>query len=289
MILTLFAPARRLFFSAGPNPALTCAGGWIMVLQNSMRVSSFGYTDIGRKRDFNEDSFLNAVLSEGAAPAGSIALLIVADGIGGHAGGEVASALAVETVNAHVVESLKAGVPAESGGRILEEAFTLANDIVFRRAAQSDHLTGMGTTMVAALIAAGHAYAANVGDSRLYHIRGESLSLISRDHSWTAEQLRLNFLSAKDISRSPFRNMVTRSIGFSESIAVDTFDFDLQTGDGLLLCTDGLHGPLPEKDMLKIFRPKEEPEKISRALVRAADRAGGRDNITAVVARILGD
>jgi len=254
-----------------------------------MRISSFGHTDIGPKRDFNEDSFLSAVLSDGAARFGPITLLIVADGIGGHAGGEVASALAVEKVNAHVVGRLKAGTPAESGVRILEEAFTVANDVVFRRAAQGDHLTGMGTTLVAALIAEGHAYAANVGDSRLYHVRGEAISLISRDHSWTAEQFRLNLISAKDISRSPFRNMVTRSIGFSESIAVDTFDFDLQMGDGLLLCTDGLHGPLPEKDMLKIFRTNEEPEKISRALVRAADKAGSRDNITAVVALILGD
>jgi protein phosphatase len=254
-----------------------------------MRISSFGHTDIGRKRAFNEDSFLTADLSGGAAGVGPIALFIVADGIGGHAGGEVASALAVETVNSHVVGSLKAGPAAENGAGILEEAFTLANDVVFRRAAQGDQLTGMGTTLVAALIAGGHAYAANVGDSRLYHIRGETCSLISRDHSWTAEQFRLNLLSAHDISRSPFRNMVTRSIGFSEAITVDTFDFELQEGDGLLLCTDGLHGPLPEKDILRLFGKKKDPEEICRDLVQAADKAGSRDNITAVVVRILGD
>lgn len=244
-----------------------------------MHILMAGLSDIGSKRDLNEDSWLCAEVP------GPAFLLAVADGIGGHASGEVASAEAVETLRAIVTERMAAGGAAGLPS-VLEEAFLRANENVFRRASQTEHLNGMGTTMVAVLIAGERAAAANVGDSRLYLVRDKAVSQVTADHSWAAEQARAGLLTEADVSRSPFRHMVTRSIGYAEALAVDTFALDLRPGDGLLLSSDGLYGPLQAKDVLKPFRRKKKPEDICRALVHAADKAGSRDNITAVVALV---
>ncbi|MCX6559325.1 MAG: protein phosphatase 2C domain-containing protein [Candidatus Aminicenantes bacterium] len=245
-----------------------------------MRILMAGLSDIGSRRDLNEDSWLCAELP------GPAFLLAVADGIGGHAAGEVASAAAIETLRAVTAERLTAAGAAPDLAAVLEEAFLRANESVFRQSSQTEHLNGMGTTMVAALIAGERAAAANVGDSRLYFVRDKAASQITADHSWAAEQARAGLLTEADVSRSPFRHMVTRSIGYAAALAVDTFVLDLRPGDGLLLSSDGLFGPLEAKDLLKPFRRKKHPEDICRALVRAADKAGSRDNITAVVALV---
>jgi protein phosphatase len=215
-------------------------------------------------------------------------LLAVADGIGGHSAGEVASAAAVEILRKAVAERL-----AESGAAppavVLGAAFLKANEAVFHQANGTEPLNGMGTTLVAALIVNGKAAAANVGDSRLYWVREGALSQVTRDHSWAAEQVRARLMAAEDVARSPFRNMVTRSIGYAAGLVVDTFELDLRPGDALLLASDGLFGSLEEKDLLKPFRRKKTPDDICRALIRAACKAGGRDNITAVVALVGAD
>ncbi len=250
-----------------------------------MRFLIAGSSDIGRQRDLNEDSFLSVEILPGPAY-----LLAVADGIGGHSAGEVASAAAVETLRAVVAERLAAGANPPGGlADVLREAFGRANAEVFRRASSLDHLNGMGTTLVAVLAAGGRAVAANVGDSRLYLVRDGALTQITVDHSWAAEQVRSKLMDEADVRRSPFRNVVTRSIGAAEAPAVDTFPLDLLPGDRLLLASDGLFGPLGEKGLLKSFRRRRKPESACRALVRAANKAGGRDNITAVVAAIEAD
>jgi len=251
-----------------------------------MRVDVFGATDIGRKRAFNEDRFLVAETPAAVALGeGPVLLLAVADGIGGHAGGDVASAMAMDTLKARVFERLPSPWDPLTAPAVLVSAFNAANEAVYVHARDTDHLTGMGTTLVAALIAGSRVFVANVGDSRLYHIRGGIASQITLDHSWAAEQRRVSSMSDKDISRSPFRNMVTRSIGFAETLEVDTFTMDLKAGEGLLLCTDGLYGPLKEKDILKAFRKRRTAQDVCRKLIRAAVKAGSRDNITAVAAR----
>ncbi len=252
-----------------------------------MGIDVFGVTDIGRKRAFNEDRFLVAETAASVLPGeGPVLLLAVADGIGGHAGGDVASALAIDTLKSRVMESPPSFWDPQTAPSVLVSAFVAANDAVYAHARETDHLNGMGTTLVAALVSGSRAVVANVGDSRLYHIRGKIAAQVTLDHSWAAEQRRMSSLSDKDISRSPFRNMVTRSIGFSDSVEVDTFTVDLAAGEGLLLCTDGLYGPLKEKDIRKPFRKRRPAEDICRRLIRAAVKAGSRDNITAVAAKI---
>lgn len=255
-----------------------------------MRFLTAGLSDIGRQRDLNEDSFLVSEIPLAApSEAGLAYLLAVADGIGGHSAGEVASAAAVETLRAIVAGRLALPGPVPDLAALLREAFASANEEVYRRATATAHLNGMGTTLVAVLAAAGRATAANVGDSRLYLGRDDALTQISVDHSWAAEQVRSKLMAEADIERSPFRNVVTRSIGGAEPPAVDTFELDLRPGDTLLLASDGLFGPLEDKALRKPFRRRRKPESICRALVKAANKAGGRDNLTAVVAAVEPD
>jgi serine/threonine protein phosphatase PrpC len=252
-----------------------------------MSIEFFGHSYIGRKREFNEDSLLCADFSDGnPGRPQPFYLFAVADGIGGHAGGEVASALAVQTLMEKFEQLPDAGEASLDLKGILEGAFHQANRLIYRRGAEAERLTGMGTTLVAAAVTANTALVANVGDSRLYLIRGDSLSQISQDHNWAAEQLRRRLLSEKEIVRSPFRNLVTRSLGYGPETEVDSYRVPLQDGDWLLLCTDGLYGYLPDRAILKNFKKGENPENVCRTLIRAADKKGSLDNITAVVVRV---
>jgi protein phosphatase len=253
-----------------------------------MRTNFFGLTDIGKKREFNEDRYLCADFSD-AVPEEKrpLHLFAVADGIGGHAGGEEASSLAVQTLRETLEPGIRSGSGDIAGPELIEEAFHRANEIIFRKSTETDRLAGMGTTLVAALVSGMRTVAANVGDSRLYLVRGKTLTQISRDHSWAAEQLRLKVLSENDVARSPFRNIVTRSLGFAASVSVDTFEVELKDQDYLLLCTDGLYGPLGERGILRVFKKHHGPTDICRRLVHLAEKSGGRDNITAVVVQVF--
>lgn len=252
-----------------------------------MLIEYFGHTYIGRKREFNEDSLLCADFSDGNPGwPQPFYLFAVADGIGGHAGGEVASALAVQTLMEKFEQLPGAGKAAPDLKGILEGAFHQANRLIYRRGAEAERLTGMGTTLVAAAVTTNTALVANVGDSRLYLIRGDALSQISQDHNWAAEQVRRRLLSKKEIVRSPFRNLVTRSLGYGPETEVDSYQVPLQDGDWLLLCTDGLYGYLPDRTILKNFKKGESPENVCRTLIKAADKKGSLDNITAVVVRV---
>ena len=251
-----------------------------------MNIRYSGLTDIGRRRPSNEDRFL-CVSLDGRGPGEEPwTLLAVADGIGGHAAGEVASAMAVEVLARDVARQRASGDGAGPGDRVLRESILRANQEIFLKANLSREQRGMGTTLAAALIGGRTAVAANVGDSRVYRIRGRELAQVSCDHSWAAEQAGSRGLSDEDVRRSPFRNMVTRSVGYAETVEVDTFPLDLGPGDAVLLCTDGLHGLVPGAEILKIIRKHTAPEAAARALIKAANKAGGRDNITAVLARI---
>jgi len=246
----------------------------------------FGHTDIGTKREANEDNYLCVDLSPEIPPKnGPTALLVVADGIGGHAGGAVASGLAAESLKEHFLLRLKGAADPPPWLSLLAESFQKANERIFEKISEDHRLTGMGTTLVAAVANMDKAYVANVGDSRAYLVQGEEIIQVSQDHSWVAEQQRLNIMSPAEIEHSPFRHMITRSLGFEATTRVDLFEEDLEGGDFLMLCSDGLHAVVPDKEMLKIFRRSSDPEKICRKLLKQAARAGSRDNITAVVAR----
>jgi len=253
-----------------------------------MSLDFFGATDIGRKRETNEDDFLCLDLSVNAPALGRpLYLFLVADGVGGHQAGGRASALATESVRNFFTSRLGA-LPADADWTsLLAEACREANARIYELAEQNTEWNGMGSTLVAALVNGGTAHLANIGDSRAYRLSRKSVVQISRDHSWVEEQRRLNSLSEEEINQSPFKHMITRSLGYEPGVEVDTFDVELQEGDYLLLCSDGLYGVLSDAEMLKIFRKNKKPEKICRRLIEEANRAGSRDNITAVVALTL--
>jgi serine/threonine protein phosphatase PrpC len=254
-----------------------------------MTLEFFGFTDKGKKRETNEDDFLCVDLSKeikGLEPP--VFLLLVADGVGGHQGGDQASSLASETLREFFKSRLGPAASPPDWPRLLEEACQEANARIYAQASRDRSLSGMGSTLTAALVSGNAAFLINVGDSRAYRIHRQEIRQLSQDHSWAEEQRRLKTLSEDEINNSPFKHMITRSLGYEASVKVDSFQSSLAEGDYLLLCTDGLYGILSNRDILKVFVKHKEPEKICRRLVHEADQAGSRDNITAVVARFWG-
>jgi serine/threonine protein phosphatase PrpC len=245
-------------------------------------IDAFGLSDVGRVREANEDNFILYGLktSDSSPPP---FLLAVADGIGGHAGGAVASGLAIDVLKEEM-SAWAATTPRPDIRAALGAVVQKANRKIFEKAAAETALVGMGTTLVAAVVEDRNATIINVGDSRAYYIRDGSLSQITQDHSWIAEQRRRNLLSERDIQNSPFKSMITRSLGFNEAVEADLFDLVVDEDDYLLFCTDGLYGPLPEKKILKAFKRRRRAKDICPVLIRTAKEIRGDDNITAVVA-----
>jgi protein phosphatase len=254
-----------------------------------MTLEFFGISDKGTKRETNEDDFLCVDLFKEVNSLKEAAhLLLVADGVGGHQGGDQASSLAAESMREFFKTRLGQTSAPPDWPRLLEEACLEANARIYQKASQDSALSGMGSTLVAALVSGGSAFLANIGDSRAYCLRRDKIIQLSQDHSWAEEQRRLKTLSEDEINHSPFKHMITRSLGYEPSVKVDSFQVSLEDGDYLLLCTDGLYGILSDKDMLRVFKKHKEPEKVCRRLVQEADQAGSRDNITAVVALYRG-
>ncbi|MFW5876449.1 MAG: PP2C family protein-serine/threonine phosphatase [Myxococcota bacterium] len=245
-----------------------------------------GLTDVGRRRVVNEDAFLHD---------DALGLYIVADGMGGHAAGEIASQEAVETIHGMVGrerEALRAMEEAPPGHaetlrpalRVLESAIQAATYMVFGLAQHEPERQGMGTTVSALLIRGVHGITAQVGDSRIYLVRGGTASILTEDHTLVAWQVKQGLISADEAVRSPHRNVITRAVGSREYVQVDTQVLECHPGDGFLLCSDGLHGYL-------------EPEEIppvcdlgaplaTKRFIEMANERGGRDNITAVVVEV---
>ena len=255
-----------------------------------MPVEAFGHTDRGKVRKANEDDYFYRRLDpspETRSPA--LHLAAVADGIGGHFGGEVASALAVKVLRECL--SLAAADPGKAphDRHLLKSCIERVNREIFRQASLDESLTGMGSTMVAVLVREKKALVANVGDCRAYLCRNGILNQITHDHNWKEEQLRAGKLPEAEILHSPLRNMVTRSLGFEAAVEVDLFEVGLRDLDYLLLCSDGLYKPLAPREIAGAFGRKKPPEKVCRRLVRKAVRQGGQDNVTAVVLRFRED
>jgi len=219
-------------------------------------------SDIGQVREGNEDSFL--VL----AP-----LYVVADGMGGHRGGEVASSLALETVQRMF--------QAQQG--TLAEQVTEANKAVFERSQQDRSVAGMGTTLTAALVDGDRVHLAHVGDSRAYLLRGGELSMLTEDHTLVHRMVMEGEITEAEAETHPHRSILTRALGVDPSVQVDETDVQVASGDRLLLCSDGLTGMVPDGQIREILETTSDPQDAVDALVRVANRAGGIDNITAVI------
>ncbi len=241
-----------------------------------MRWRAWGVTDVGRRRDKNEDALL-------VAPA--LGAYAVADGMGGHAAGEVASGLAIEALR-EALETNGSPEPEDEGVvlRRLESAVHEANRRIWESIERHEDRRGMGTTLVAMLVLGSRAVLAHVGDSRAYVLRSGGLARLTSDHSWVAEQVKLGLLSDDDARRHPMRNIVTRALGSRPDIAMDTAVLGFREGDVVLLCSDGLNSMLTDAEIAEILgTPGAGPEAICRRLVAEANARGGDDNITVVV------
>lgn len=224
-------------------------------------------TDVGRVRDHNEDAFLVAE---------DLGLIAVADGMGGHRGGEVASATALDALRI-----------AFLAGAAIEDAVSAANDAVHDQSVADPNLRGMGTTLTAGALIDGMLVLGHVGDSRAYLLREEQLQRVTTDHSLVEELVRAGELTAAEAEQDPRRSMITRALGLESGVEVDIEQVELADGDRVLLCSDGLTNMVGETDLVAHLVETVDPQDVARDLVDAANAAGGVDNITVVVIDVI--
>lgn len=244
-------------------------------VQEPLALSSSGISDVGRVRDHNEDSYSLLTFEDKS-------LFVVADGMGGHDCGEVASRTAADTVCKVVQE--------EHGQHdepltLVERAVRQANEEVRRRGAQKG--VNMGTTLSVALVSDTNAYIANVGDSRVYWMENGAISQVTTDHSLVAKLVEAGKLTKEEARTHPRANLLYRTIGIDEAVKVDTFRIELKIGGTLLLCTDGLWGELTDEDIRQVCAGEKDVKGAASRLVQLANERGGKDNITAVVVRVV--
>ena len=240
-----------------------------------------GMTDVGLQRMLNEDNWGWARLTDG------VELFVVADGMGGHDCGEVASRLAVETLIA--VAAQRVGVSprpsVDAIENILDEAFQEANNTIKGNAEARGN--DMGTTLVACMVIDDQvALCANVGDSRAYLVRGGALHQITRDHSLVARMVEQNRITAEEARNHPHSNILLRTVGTERNVDIDIFRVELENGDRVLLCSDGLWGEVEDVEIEQIMNQNTDNRLASRDLIRAAHMGGGKDNITVIVVNV---
>ncbi len=241
----------------------------------SFTIVAHGRTDVGMKRRLNEDFF---IIDD------DLGLYLVADGMGGHAAGDVASRLAGEEILDSLRDARDAGDrrPARD---LLTAAVVAGQRRLVEAVRREPELKGMGTTVVAALHppGSGKLVIAHVGDSRAYRFRNGDLEPLTEDHSWVHEQVTAGFLSEEAARRHPLKNVVTRALGENGEPRVDTRELELEAGDRYLLCSDGLNTMLEDREIAAVLRRTGDLEAACRELIVAANRRGGNDNITVVL------
>ncbi len=234
-------------------------------------------SDTGRVRPHNEDYVDFFVPPDPQQRALKGAIYLVADGMGGHQAGEVASRGAVDLVIRGYYDD-----PSRDVGKSLVRAIQAANQQLHAQAQADQSKSGMGTTLVAAVVLGRKVHVANVGDSRAYLINNRSISQITEDHSWVEEQVRAGLLTHEQAKRHPQRNLVTRALGSKPAVEVDLFEGEISKGDRLLLCSDGLTGRVEDHEVAAIVR-QHPPREATRILVDMANERGGNDNITVLI------
>lgn len=237
-----------------------------------MQLEAICITDVGLRRERNEDSFL---IDEG------LGLYLVADGMGGHRGGEVASALAVQTIRDVVLKSSKDNrkvMPRQ----LLTDAYREASHRIYDKAHEGNQLLGMGTTLVCAYFVRDTLYIANVGDSRAYLFKKPDIWQITEDHSLLNEQIRAGLFSERDIENFTAKNVITRSVGFEREVMCDIIERVLHPGEMVLMCSDGLSGLVTDEKIAEICRTYPPNEIVSKC-IDEAKKNGGDDNVTVMV------
>ncbi|AKU91552.1 serine/threonine phosphatase PrpC [Vulgatibacter incomptus] len=256
--------------------------GW-----DSMKVASFGATDVGRRRKDNEDAFL---------ADDELGLYAVCDGMGGHAAGEVAAARTLEVIREHVaahadvVAALAADPSPKSGAaavQLVEAAIQRACAEVYRLAQADASKRGMGTTCVALIVSGEKGVIGHVGDSRIYLVRGGQVHRLTEDHTLVQAQLKQGVITREQAETSPYRNVITRAVGIQESVHVDTLLTDVQADDVFILCSDGLCGYVDDEETSAVFTAAPA-SMLPRSLIDLANERGGRDNITVITVHAQG-
>jgi len=269
-----------------------------------LSVRSFGLTHPGKVRETNEDQFLIAVLLKAlqvertSLPQPQFQhssdrsyLFVVADGMGGHAGGEKASALAVDSVETFILETFKwfFQFKGREEDKLLNEfqsALGQANARVLSEAAAHPELHGMGTTLTLAYCLGDQLFVAHVGDSRCYLLRRGLLYRLTHDHTLVAEMVQRGLIDAKEAAHHGYRHIITNVVGGSDpGVRVEGHKLPLESGDTLLLCSDGLTEMVPDPEVLSVLQAESDPARACARLVSRANEQGGKDNVTVVVAR----
>ncbi len=256
-------------------------------------------TDLGKRRKLNEDSIF--CITSGIRYQNTIqdmGLFIVADGMGGHNAGEVASEWAskiagLEILKSTMLDEQDAGDKEVTSkrsalGNILSDAVRKANSFILDLSRKSPGTRDMGTTLVSAFASAEHLVVANVGDSRCYMVNETGIEQLTKDHSYVQELVEIGMISRQDARRHPRRNEITRCVGYFDNINVDIFQRSLYKGDRVLLCSDGLHGVIEDEDIWRIVKETQDMEEACRKLIEAANSSGGPDNISAVLFEVHG-
>ena len=233
-----------------------------------MRIGSL--TDVGKVRSSNEDAY-GVDLDHG--------VFIVADGMGGHQAGEVASQQAVESV----LESLRNREPDESAADAMRRAVADANTQIAAAAQKDRNLKGMGTTVVGAIVEPNRFTVAHVGDSRAYLVRDSAIKQLTEDHSMVAELVKAGVITPEAAETHPYRSAISRSLGQFKEVETDTIEMEFASGDLLLLCTDGLTRFAKAEEILERILANDDPQDAAQALIDLANERGGRDNITAIL------
>ncbi|HEY2900017.1 MAG TPA: protein phosphatase 2C domain-containing protein [Polyangia bacterium] len=251
-----------------------------------------GGTDVGSKREQNQDTFVIADLESGTISRPCVRtdvsvsrpglLLLVCDGMGGAAAGDVAAQVAAVSIQQELAMAGPAVV--EAPGQSLQQAIVGANQAILKEAAVHPEERGMGTTCTAAIISPDRIAVAQVGDSRAYLLRDGKLRTLTRDQTVAAELLGASVLNQEQLARSPFRHILAQALGTRTHVDPVATDVDLHEGDRLLLCSDGLHGPVSDQAIAEILNRTPDAFLAAQALIAAAIAAGGPDNVTVVVA-----
>jgi len=252
-----------------------------------MRVRSTGKSDIGKRRKINQDAYLCHE---------DLGFFVVADGMGGHAAGEVAAREAVEAIHDMILrggdiiaafrEQPLTRESAQSICRLMESAVQSATYLVYGMAEQAPGYRGMGTTVSALLLIGAYGITAQVGDTRIYCLRDGEAVQLTEDHTLVNWQIREGVITPEEAKRVPHRNVITRAVGNKDYVQVDTQLISVSVGDRFLICSDGLHGYLKRHEISQIVM--REPDEACDELIRLANDRGGKDNITAVIVEILG-
>lgn len=253
------------------------------MLNNPFQLNVAQITHIGLKRSLNEDNMLAVLPEDTAVMSSKGALFVVADGMGGHTQGDLASEMAIHIIRDTYYQDGSTDIPTA-----LQNALKQANRLIYQANAakhqdeQERKHSGMGTTCVAAVLKEDTVYIANAGDSLAYLINGQRVRQLAEDHSWVVEQVRKGIMTEEEALQQHSRNVITRCLGTSPDVEIYLTSEQLQVGDTLVLCTDGLHTLISEQEMRDIVE-QYTPEESAKRLVDRANENGGPDNITAIV------